>query len=159
MSLTDTAVRLAKPRDRAYRLSDGRGLCLLIQPSGSKWWRLRYRFQGAEQMLSLGTYPDISLSEARNMLSALVYLPTPYINLYGRLGALEWNSYGRCYCTAGVAMPIAFHCRGLSAAYGVGGTTNGRGNLNLRLEWDKLKISDARRANLVTVGLIRSFSG
>lgn len=70
MSLTDTAVRLAKPRDRAYRLSDGRGLCLLIQPSGSKWWRLRYRFQGVEQMLSLGTYPDVSLSEARNRREA-----------------------------------------------------------------------------------------
>ncbi|MGH8199383.1 MAG: outer membrane beta-barrel protein [Steroidobacteraceae bacterium] len=91
------------------------------------------------------------------MLSALVYLPTPYINLYGRLGALEWNSYGRCNCAAGVAVPIHFRRSGLSAAYGVGGTTNGRGNLNLRLEWDKLKISDARRANLVTVGLIWSF--
>lgn len=66
MSLTDTAVRLAKPRDRAYRLPDGRGLCLLIQPSGSKWWRLRYRFQGVEKMLSLGTYPDVPLSEARD---------------------------------------------------------------------------------------------
>jgi hypothetical protein len=54
MSLTDTAVRLAKPRDRAYRLSDGRGLCLLIQPNGSRWWRFRYRFQGVEKMLSLG---------------------------------------------------------------------------------------------------------
>lgn len=65
MSLTDTAVRLAKPRERAYRLSDGRGLCLLIQPNGSKWWRLRYRFQGTEKMLSLGIYPDVPLSEAR----------------------------------------------------------------------------------------------
>lgn len=52
---------------------------------------------------------------------------------------------------------VPFHRHGLSAAYGVGGTTNARGNLNLRLEWDKLKISDAHRANLVTVGLIWSF--
>jgi hypothetical protein len=66
MSLTDTAVRLAKPRDIAYRLSDARGLCLLIQPTGSKWWRFRYRFQGAEKMLSLGTYPNVSLSQARD---------------------------------------------------------------------------------------------
>jgi hypothetical protein len=66
MSLTDTAVRLAKPRDRAYRLADARGLCLLIQPTGSKWWRFRYRFQGAEKMLSLGTYPNVSLSQARD---------------------------------------------------------------------------------------------
>lgn len=92
------------------------------------------------------------------MLSALMYLPTPYINLYGRLGALEWDSYGRLIDAAGVPVPVPFHRRGLSAAYGVGGTTNGRGHLNLRLEWDKLGISDARRANLVTVGLIWSFS-
>ncbi len=70
MSLTDTAVRLAKPRERAYRLSDGRGLCLLIQPNGSKWWRFRYRFQGTEKMLSLGIYPDVPLSEARDRREA-----------------------------------------------------------------------------------------
>lgn len=91
------------------------------------------------------------------MLSVLVYLPTPYVNLYGRLGALDWHAYGRCVCAAGVAVPTAFHRRGLSTAYGVGGTTNGRGNLNVRLEWDKLKISNFRRADLVTVGLIWSF--
>src|SRR6185312_7567107 len=77
------------------------------------------------------------------MLSALVYLPTPYINLYGR-----------CSCDTAVAAPIPFHRHGFSAAYGVGGTTNGRGNLNVRLEWDKLKISESHRADLVTVGLI-----
>lgn len=91
------------------------------------------------------------------MLSALVYLPTPYINLYGRLGALDWHASGSCVCAAGVAVPSPFHRSGLSTAYGVGGTSNGRGNLNIRLEWDKLKITDARRADLVTVGLIWSF--
>lgn len=92
------------------------------------------------------------------MLSALVYLPTPYINLYGRLGALDWHSYGRCSCDATVAAPIPFHRTGVSAAYGVGGTTNGRGNLNIRLEWDKLEINGSPRADLITVGLIWSFS-
>lgn len=91
------------------------------------------------------------------MLSALVYLPTPYINLYGRLGALDWHAYGRCVCAAGVALPTAFHRKGLGAAYGVGGTTNWRGPLNIRLEWDKLEISDSRRADLATVALIWSF--
>ncbi len=43
MPLTDIAVRHARPRERVYRLNDGRGLVLLIQPSGSKWWRFRYR--------------------------------------------------------------------------------------------------------------------
>lgn len=65
MPLTDTALRLAKPRDRAYKLGDGRGLCLLIQPNGSKWSRYRYEYQGAEKMLSLGIYPDVPVSEAR----------------------------------------------------------------------------------------------
>jgi hypothetical protein len=52
MPLTDTALRLAKPRERAYKLADGRGLCLLIQPNGSKWWRYRYEYRGTEKMLS-----------------------------------------------------------------------------------------------------------
>jgi hypothetical protein len=91
------------------------------------------------------------------MLSALLYLPTPYINLYGRLGALDWHASGHCVCSAGVAVPSPFHRSGLSTAYGVGATTNGRGNFNIRLEWDKLEIRDSRRADLVTVGLIWSF--
>ena len=70
MPLTDTAVRNARPRERAYKLSDGRGLCLLIQPNGSKWWRFRYYWEGAEQMLSFGTYPDTPLFEARNRREA-----------------------------------------------------------------------------------------
>jgi integrase len=65
MPLTDIALRHARPRERVYRLNDGRGLVLLIQPNGSKWWRFRYRWQGVEQMLSMGTYPDTPLLEAR----------------------------------------------------------------------------------------------
>lgn len=65
MALTDTAIRLARPRERAYKLPDGRGLCLLVQPNGSKWWRYRYRFERVPKMLSMGIYPDVPLSEAR----------------------------------------------------------------------------------------------
>jgi crotonobetainyl-CoA:carnitine CoA-transferase CaiB-like acyl-CoA transferase len=65
MALTETAVRLARPRERVYRLNDGRVLCVLIQPNGAKWWRFRYRWQGREQMLSMVTYPDTPLIEAR----------------------------------------------------------------------------------------------
>ncbi|HTW38013.1 MAG TPA: integrase arm-type DNA-binding domain-containing protein [Steroidobacteraceae bacterium] len=68
MALTDIAIRKARTRERPYKLSDGRGLCLLVQPNGSKWWRFRYRWQGAERMLSLGTYPDTPLAEARSRL-------------------------------------------------------------------------------------------
>src|SRR5450755_1579008 len=70
MALTDTAIRLARLRERAYKLSDGRGLCLLVQPNGSKWWRYRYRFEGVSKMLSMGIYPDVPLSEARERRDA-----------------------------------------------------------------------------------------
>jgi integrase len=63
--LTDIAVRNARSRDRAYKLADGRGLCLLVQPNGAKWWRFRYDWDGKEKMLSMGTYPDTSLADAR----------------------------------------------------------------------------------------------
>ena len=63
--LTDTQVRQARPKDKEYKLSDERGLLLVVRPNGAKWWRLRYRFQGPEKMISLGTYPDVTLSMAR----------------------------------------------------------------------------------------------
>ena len=56
MPLTDTAIRAAKPISSAVKLSDGGGLYLLIQPTGSKLWRLAYRFGGKQKTLALGTY-------------------------------------------------------------------------------------------------------
>ncbi|MEJ0006027.1 MAG: integrase arm-type DNA-binding domain-containing protein [Steroidobacteraceae bacterium] len=64
-ALTEAAIRAAKPRQKAYKLTDGRGLLLLIDPRGGRYWRLRYRHEGTEKMLSLGTYPDVSLKAAR----------------------------------------------------------------------------------------------
>ena len=58
MPLTDVAVRTAKATDKPAKLFDERGLFLLVSPSGGKWWRLKYRFDGKEKLLSLGTYPD-----------------------------------------------------------------------------------------------------
>lgn len=63
--LTDLAIRNAKPKEKLYRLSDGNGLSLQINPNGSKHWRWRYYFNGKEQMLALGKYPLLSLSDAR----------------------------------------------------------------------------------------------
>lgn len=63
--LTDVKCRNAKPGQKPVKLSDEKGLFLLVAPAGGKWWRLRYRYQGAEKMLSLGTYPEISLADAR----------------------------------------------------------------------------------------------
>ncbi|MDY4388714.1 tyrosine-type recombinase/integrase [Pectobacterium aroidearum] len=65
MALTDIKVRSAKPEAKAYKLTDGNGMFLLIHPNGSKYWRLRYRSDGKENTLALGVYPEVSLSEAR----------------------------------------------------------------------------------------------
>lgn len=65
MALTDTAIRAAKPKAKPYKLGDALGLFLLLQPSGGKLWRLKYRIGGVEKKLALGTYPETSLSKAR----------------------------------------------------------------------------------------------
>ena len=65
MSLTDTAIRAAKPAEKQQKLFDAKGLYLLITPGGTKSWRLKYHFQGKEKLISLGTYPATSLKEAR----------------------------------------------------------------------------------------------
>ena len=66
MSLTDTAIRSAKPEKKPIKLFDGGGLYLEIAPAGGKWWRLKYRFGGKEKRISLGVYPTIGLKEARD---------------------------------------------------------------------------------------------
>lgn len=63
--LTVTAVQKAKPTAKQYRLTDERGLTLLVRPNGSKLWQLRYRHEGKEKTASLGQFPDVSLSDAR----------------------------------------------------------------------------------------------
>ena len=63
--LTDASLRAAKPRAEAYKLTDGGGLHLLVTPSGSRLWRLRYGHGATESMVSLGPYPDVSLAKAR----------------------------------------------------------------------------------------------
>lgn len=66
MSLTDTAVRAAKAKpDKPYKLSDEKGLYLLITPQGGKLWRFDFRFEGKRKTLALGTYPDTTLPQAR----------------------------------------------------------------------------------------------
>ena len=63
--LTDIQPRTAKPKAKPYKLTDGGGLYLLINPDGSKYWRMGYRFAGTERLLAFGKYPDISLADAR----------------------------------------------------------------------------------------------
>ena len=65
MPLSDIQIRNSKSNSKPYKLSDGEGLCLIVNPSGKKWWRFRYRFDGKEQSISFGTYPDVPLVKAR----------------------------------------------------------------------------------------------
>lgn len=64
--LSDVLIRKAKAPAKPTKLSDERGLYLLLTPSGGKWWRFKYRFAGKEKLLSLGTYPDVPLAKARD---------------------------------------------------------------------------------------------
>lgn len=65
MKLSDPKVKKAKPEAKPRKLSDGGGLYVLIHPNGGKYWQLAYRFAGKQKTLALGTYPEISLADAR----------------------------------------------------------------------------------------------
>jgi integrase len=65
MSLSDLAVRNAKPKAKAYKLGDRDGLYLLVQPNGARCWRMDYRFNGKRRTLAFGVYPTVSLATAR----------------------------------------------------------------------------------------------
>lgn len=64
--LTDAKIRTVKITEKPQKLFDGGGLFLLVTPSGGKLWRFKYRFEEKEKVLALGTYPDLSLTEARD---------------------------------------------------------------------------------------------
>ena len=65
MPLTATQVKQSRSKDKAYKLSDGGGLYLLVNPNGSRYWRYKYRYGGKEKVLALGVYPEVSLKKAR----------------------------------------------------------------------------------------------
>jgi integrase len=65
MSISDSKIRNVKPGEKQFKLYDTEGMFLLVTPNGGKCWRLKYRFQGKEKLLALGTYPGVSLLEAR----------------------------------------------------------------------------------------------
>ncbi|EGC8686296.1 tyrosine-type recombinase/integrase [Salmonella enterica] len=66
MKLTARQISTAKPTEKPYKLSDGGGLYLLVNPNGSRYWRMKYRYAGKEKLLSIGVYPDVTLAEARD---------------------------------------------------------------------------------------------
>lgn len=71
MCLSDVKIRTAKPDSKPYKLFDGGGLFLLVQPNGSKLWRLKYRYLGKERVYSIGIYPAVSMLQARQEREAV----------------------------------------------------------------------------------------
>jgi integrase len=65
MGMTNTGAKQASPRDKDYKLSDEKGLYLLVKKNGRKYWRMKYRYASKEKLLSIGVYPEVSLKEAR----------------------------------------------------------------------------------------------
>ncbi len=70
MPLSDTAIRSAKPAAKPYKLADGGGLFVLVNPNGSRLWRLKYRVEGREKLLAIGAYPAVTLGKAREKRDA-----------------------------------------------------------------------------------------
>ncbi len=68
--LTDVACKAAKPKEKAYKLSDSMGLYLEVSPGGGKYWRMKYRFAGKEKRLSFGVYPEVTIAQAREKRDA-----------------------------------------------------------------------------------------
>src|SRR6478736_10323158 len=68
--LTERKLRELKAKPKIYRVADRGGLCIEMRPTGSKFWRYRYRFAGSATMMSLGKYPEMSLAEARHAHAA-----------------------------------------------------------------------------------------
>ncbi|NTT85997.1 tyrosine-type recombinase/integrase [Tabrizicola fusiformis] len=70
MPLSDAAIRRLKPREKQYKVSDFDGLFVLVRPNGSRLWQFKYRIAGKEKLLSIGPYPETSLTQARAMRDA-----------------------------------------------------------------------------------------
>jgi Arm DNA-binding domain len=80
VSIDRTALSGAPPQKKTVRLFDGRGLYLEIAPTGSRWWRFKYRFAGKEKRISLGVYPDVGLKKARDRRDEMRKLVADGIN-------------------------------------------------------------------------------
>ncbi|HDL7646530.1 TPA: integrase arm-type DNA-binding domain-containing protein [Yersinia enterocolitica] len=80
MSLNDTKIRSLKPSEKPFKVSDSHGLYLLVNPSGSRLWYLKYRINKKESRLGLGAYPDVSLADARQQRDGIRKLLAQNIN-------------------------------------------------------------------------------
>jgi hypothetical protein len=66
--LSDAKIRSLRPKEKAYKIYDDRGLYMVVNPNGSRWWRFKYKYDGKERGISLGVYPDVPLQYAREQL-------------------------------------------------------------------------------------------
>jgi integrase len=64
--LTEVAIKKAKTEEKSYKMADGGGMYLEVMPTGSKYWRMKYRIDGKEKRLAIGVYPEVTLAEARD---------------------------------------------------------------------------------------------
>lgn len=67
MALTANEISKAKPTEKPFKLSDGKGLFMLVTPNGAKLWRFKYRYDGREKLMALGSYPETTLAEVRRL--------------------------------------------------------------------------------------------
>lgn len=66
MKLNARQVETTKPKDKPYKMADGGGLYLIVNPNGARYWRLKNRVDGKEKLLALGVYPTVTLADARS---------------------------------------------------------------------------------------------
>lgn len=128
MKLTARQISTAKPTEKPYKLSDGGGLYLLVNPNGSRYWRMKYRYAGKEKLLSIGVYPDVTLAEARDKrIEAKRILATGddpsevkqaareakslAVNNSFELLALEWHDHKKSSWSSGYADDILEYLR------------------------------------------------
>ncbi|EEC0688484.1 tyrosine-type recombinase/integrase [Salmonella enterica subsp. enterica] len=128
MKLTARQISTAKPTEKPFKLSDGGGLYLLVNPNGSRYWRMKYRYAGKEKLLSIGVYPDVTLAEARDKrIEAKRILATGddpsevkqaareakslAVNNSFELLALEWHDHKKSSWSSGYADDILEYLR------------------------------------------------
>lgn len=94
MPLNTASIQALEPKASSYKATDGKGLYLLIQPNGARYWRFRFRWAGKQNTMSCGVYPEIGLEEARACRDAARQLLSEGINpsenkKWGRAARLE----------------------------------------------------------------------
>jgi hypothetical protein len=107
--LTDKELRNRKPREKPYKVAAGNGLHLLVKPGGSRLWRLKYRVNGSEKLLSFGMYPEVSLKHARDRRDEARPLMRRGFKAMWRGGSNRGRSYSKLVASA---MALSDHLPG-----------------------------------------------